>query len=164
MVLIQLVIEPNNENYSKALDVKNEYVLYVTGLVVERQNKNENLPTGDIEVIVSELKILNEAENPPLLIQDQTDALEDTRMKYRYLDLRRPVMQKNLILRHRTMMATRNFFDAEGFVEIETPYLGKSTPEGARDFLVPSRLYAGSFYALPQSPQMYKQLLMDSRI
>lgn len=158
--IVQLVIEPNNENYSKALDVKNEYVLYVTGLVVERQNKNENLPTGDIEVIVSELKILNEAENPPLLIQDQTDALEDTRMKYRYLDLRRPVMQKNLILRHRTMMATRNFFDAEGFVEIETPYLGKSTPEGARDFLVPSRLYAGSFYALPQSPQMYKQLLM----
>lgn len=158
--IVQLVIEPNNENYSKALDVKNEYVLYVTGLVVERQNKNENLPTGDIEVIVSELKILNESENPPLLIQDQTDALEDTRMKYRYLDLRRPVMQKNLILRHRTMMATRNFFDAEGFVEIETPYLGKSTPEGARDFLVPSRLYAGSFYALPQSPQMYKQLLM----
>ena len=132
----------------------------VTGLVVERQNKNGNLSTGDIEVIVSELKILNEAENPPLLIQDQTDALEDTRMKYRYLDLRRPIMQKNLILRHRTMMATRNFFDSEGFVEIETPYLGKSTPEGARDFLIPSRLYEGSFYALPQSPQMYKQLLM----
>lgn len=158
--IVQLVIEPTNENYTKALDVKNEYVLNVTGLVVERQNKNGNLSTGDIEVIVSELKILNEAENPPLLIQDQTDALEDTRMKYRYLDLRRPIMQKNLILRHRTMMATRNFFDSEGFVEIETPYLGKSTPEGARDFLIPSRLYEGSFYALPQSPQMYKQLLM----
>ena len=108
--IVQLVIEPTNENYTKALDVKNEYVLNVTGLVVERQNKNGNLSTGDIEVIVSELKILNEAENPPLLIQDQTDALEDTRMKYRYLDLRRPIMQKNLILRHRTMMATRNFF------------------------------------------------------
>ena len=158
--IFQLIIEPTNENYTKALDVKNEYVLNVTGLVVERQNKNGNLSTGDIEVIVSELKILNEAENPPLLIQDQTDALEDTRMKYRYLDLRRPIMQKNLILRHRTMMATRNFFDSEGFVEIETPYLGKSTPEGARDFLIPSRLYEGSFYALPQSPQMYKQLLM----
>lgn len=158
--IVQLVIEPTNENYTKALDVKNEYVLNVTGLVVERQNKNGNLSTGDIEVIVSELKILNEAENPPLLIQDQTDALEDTRMKYRYLDLRRPIMQKNLILRHRTMMATRNFFDSEGFVEIETPYLGKSTLEGARDFLIPSRLYEGSFYALPQSPQMYKQLLM----
>lgn len=158
--IVQLVIEPTNENYTKALDVKNEYVLNVTGLVVERQNKNGNLSTGDIEVIVSELKILNEAENPPLLIQNQTDALEDTRMKYRYLDLRRPIMQKNLILRHRTMMATRNFFDSEGFVEIETPYLGKSTPEGARDFLIPSRLYEGSFYALPQSPQMYKQLLM----
>ena len=158
--IAQLIVEPDNANYNKALDVKNEYVLKVTGIVVERQNKNKNIPTGDVEINVSELTILNEAENPPMLIQDQTDALEDTRMKYRYLDLRRPVMQYNLMMRHKAVIAIRNFFDEEGFIEIETPYLGKSTPEGARDFLVPSRIYPGSFYALPQSPQMYKQLLM----
>ncbi len=158
--IVQLVIKPDNPVYPTALEIKNEYVLKATGKVVERESKNPNLPTGDIEVEVSELVILNPALNPPLLIQDQTDALEDTRMKYRYLDLRRPIMQKNLILRHKTVMAVRKFLDSADFIEIETPYLGKSTPEGARDFLVPSRLYHGSFYALPQSPQMYKQLLM----
>ncbi len=158
--IVQLVVEPNNSNYQVALDVKNEYVLKATGKVVERQSKNSNLDTGDIEIIVNDLVVLNTAENPPLLIQDQTDALEDTRMKYRYLDLRRSPMQKNLIMRHKAGIAVRNYFDENGFIEIETPYLGKSTPEGARDFLVPSRVYNGSFYALPQSPQLYKQLLM----
>ena len=158
--IVQLVVEPNNENYELAESVKNEYVLQVSGKVVERESKNKNIDTGDVEVIVSELTILNTAENPPLIIQDQTDALEDTRMKYRYLDIRRPIMQKNLMLRHKTTMSIRNYFDSEGFMEIETPCLGKSTPEGARDFLVPSRVHQGSFYALPQSPQLYKQLLM----
>ena len=158
--IVQLVIEPNNVNYEIACDIKNEYVLKATGKVVERESKNPNLETGDIEIIVDELTVLNTAENPPLLIQDVTDALEDIRMKYRYLDLRRPIMQKNLIMRHKTTIAVRNYFDERGFVEIETPYLGKSTPEGARDFLVPSRVHEGSFYALPQSPQLYKQLLM----
>lgn len=158
--IAQLVVEPNNKNYDIASEVKNEYVLKATGKVVERESKNKNIATGDVEVIVSELEILNTAENPPLIIQDATDALEDTRMKYRYLDLRRPIMQRNLMLRHKTTISVRNFFDNEGFVEIETPFLGKSTPEGARDFLVPSRVHEGSFYALPQSPQIYKQLLM----
>ena len=160
--ITQLVVDPNNQNYNLASEVKNEYVLKVTGVVVERQSKNNNIPTGDIEVLVSELEVLNTAEQPPLLIQDNTDALEDTRMKYRYLDLRRPQMQRNLVLRHKTTIAIRNYFDELGFVEIETPFLGKSTPEGARDFLVPSRVHEGCFYALPQSPQIYKQLLMVS--
>ena len=160
--ITQLVVEPDNKMYEVANSVRNEYVLKAIGKVVERQSKNPNLPTGDIEVIVDELTILNTAENPPMLIQDNTDALEDTRLKYRYLDLRRPCMQRNFLLRHKVCMATRNYFDEQEFVEIETPVLGKSTPEGARDFLVPSRLYKGAFYALPQSPQMYKQLLMVS--
>lgn len=158
--IVQLVVEPDNSNYQTAIDIKNEYVLKATGKVVERENKNPNLETGDVEIIVNELVILNTAETPPLLIQDATDALEDTRMKYRYLDLRRPSMQKNLMIRHKATIVTRNYFDEKGFIEIETPYLGKSTPEGARDFLVPSRVHDGSFYALPQSPQLYKQLLM----
>lgn len=160
--IVQLVVDPANKNYNLAQEVKNEYVLKATGKVVERESKNINLPTGDVEVIVSDLVILNTAENPPLIIQDATDALEDTRMKYRYLDLRRPVMQNNIMLRHKTTISVRNFFDSEGFIEIETPFLGKSTPEGARDFLVPSRVHEGAFYALPQSPQIYKQLLMVS--
>lgn len=158
--ITQIVIEPHNQYYEVAATLKNEYIVQVTGKVVERSNKNPNLPTGDIEVVVEELKIINTAENPPLLIVDQTDALEDTRMKYRYLDLRRPVMQRNFLLRHKAMMAARKFFDKHDFIEVETPVLGKSTPEGARDYLVPSRVHHGSFYALPQSPQMYKQLLM----
>lgn len=158
--ITQVVVEPDNECYKVAEQVKSEYVLKVSGKVVERSNKNKNLPTGEIEVVASDFAILNTAENPPFLIQDNTDALEDTRMRYRYLDLRRPVLQNNLITRHKVCMAIRNYFDSVDFVEIETPFLGKSTPEGARDFLVPSRIYNGSFYALPQSPQLYKQLLM----
>ncbi len=158
--ITQVVVEPNNSCYELAESAKNEYVLKVTGTVVERSSKNLNIPTGEIEVVASDFEILNTAENPPFLIQDKTDALEDTRMKYRYLDLRRPVLQQNLITRHKICMALRNFLDKRDFVEIETPMLGKSTPEGARDFLVPSRVYNGQFYALPQSPQLYKQLLM----
>lgn len=158
--ITQIVVEPDNTCYNVAETVKSEFVLKVTGKVVERMSKNPNMPTGDIEVVASEFVILNTAENPPFLIQDNTDALEDTRMKYRYLDLRRPVLQKNLITRHKVCMAIRQFLDKIDFVEVETPFLGKSTPEGARDFLVPSRIYQGAFYALPQSPQLYKQLLM----
>ena len=158
--ITQLVVKPENEFYSVASNVKNEYVLQVTGKVVERESKNKNIPTGEIEIEVEKLVVINEAEQPPMLIQDQTDALEDTRMKYRYLDLRRPSMYNNLLMRHKCTIAVRNYFDELDFVEIETPFLGKSTPEGARDFLVPSRVHQGSYYALPQSPQMYKQLLM----
>jgi aspartyl-tRNA synthetase len=158
--ITQLIVNPENKNYDKAVEAKNEYVLKVTGTVVERSNKNKNIPTGDIEVEVTELEILNVAELPPFLIKDQTDALEETRMRYRYLDLRRPQMQNNMLLRHKTCIAIRNYLDKLNFIEIETPFLGKSTPEGARDFLVPSRVHPESFYALPQSPQIYKQLLM----
>ena len=160
--IIQLVVEPDNENYQLASEVKNEYVLKATGHVVERESKNPNLETGDVEVIVEELEILNTAENPPLLIQDQTDALEDTRMKYRYLDLRRACVRKNLELRHRMAFEVRRYLDEQGFLEVETPVLVNSTPEGARDFVVPSRMNPGQFYALPQSPQTLKQLLMVS--
>lgn len=141
-------------------EVRNEYVLQVTGIVVERQDKNPKLATGDIEIKVEEAVIINRAETTPLIIADETDALEDTRLKYRYLDLRRSVLQKNLILRHRVTMLVRNYLSQQGFIEIETPILCKSTPEGARDYLVPSRISNGEFYALPQSPQLYKQLLM----
>ena len=158
--ITQLVVNPDNANYATALALKNEYCVKATGKVVERSSKNMNLPTGEIEVIVEKLEILSEAELPPLLIQDQTDALDEVRMKYRYLDLRRAPMQNNMVVRHKTTISIRNYFDKLGFVEIETPMLGKSTPEGARDFLVPSRVHEGSFYALPQSPQLYKQLLM----
>ena len=158
--ITQVVVEPNNACYELAETVKSEYVLKITGKVVERSSKNLNIPTGEVEVVASEFVIINTSEQPPFLIQDNTDALEDTRMKYRYLDLRRPVLQKNLITRHKMCMALRNFLDKRDFIEIETPMLGKSTPEGARDFLVPSRIYHGQFYALPQSPQIYKQLLM----
>ena len=160
--ITQVVVEPNNACYELAETVKSEYVLKITGKVVERSSKNLNIPTGEVEVVASEFVIINTSEQPPFLIQDNTDALEDTRMKYRYLDLRRPVLQKNLITRHKICMALRNFLDKRDFIEIETPMLGKSTPEGARDFLVPSRIYHGQFYALPQSPQIYKQLLMVS--
>ncbi|MBR2891686.1 MAG: aspartate--tRNA ligase [Bacilli bacterium] len=158
--ITQLVVNPDNQYYDVAVSLKNEYCIKAKGKVVERSSKNKNIPTGDIEVEVSELVVLSEAELPPLLIQDKTDALEETRMRYRYLDLRRPQMQNNLVIRHKTCIAIRNYFDQLNFVEVETPMLGKSTPEGARDFLVPSRVHEGSFYALPQSPQLYKQLLM----
>ena len=141
-------------------EVRNEYALCAHGEVVERQDKNPNLPTGDIEIKVTAVEIVNTAETTPLIIADETDALEDTRLKYRYLDLRRPCLQKNLKLRHQVTMITRNYLSDQGFLEIETPILCKSTPEGARDYLVPSRITKGGFYALPQSPQIYKQLLM----
>ena len=156
--ITQLVFD---EQLSKTItEVRNEYVLCVTGTVVERQDKNPKLPTGDIEIRVDQVEIVNSAETTPLIIADETDALEDTRLKYRYLDLRRPCLQKNLMLRHQVTMSVRNYLSAKGFLEIETPILCKSTPEAARASLVPSRISKGAFYALPQSPQIYKQLLM----
>lgn len=158
--ITQLVVKPGNPFYDLALIIRNEFVIEAKGVVIERESKNKVLATGDIEVDVKELVLLNSAETPPIMITDNTDALEDTRLKYRYLDLRRPVMQNYLIKRHEITQAIRQVLVEEGFLELETPILGKSTPEGARDYLVPSRLYPGSFYALPQSPQIYKQLFM----
>lgn len=152
-----------DETFSETLkNVRNEYVLSVSGTVVERKDKNPDLATGDIEVQVDQVTIVNEAKTTPLIIADETDALEDTRLEYRYLDLRRPIMQKRLMMRHQITRSMRDYLDNHAFIEIETPMLGKSTPEGARDYLVPSRVHPGSFYALPQSPQLYKQLLMIS--
>ncbi|HPX82918.1 MAG TPA: OB-fold nucleic acid binding domain-containing protein, partial [Bacilli bacterium] len=151
--IVQIVARPENKNYSLMEEVGNEYVLQVKGTVVERESKNSNLPTGDIEIDVDELRILSKAKQPPMIIADKTDALEDLRMKYRYLDLRRPVMQENMFLRSKVVNAIRSFYNSEGFIEVETPTFGKSTPEGARDYLVPSRVNPGKFYALPQSPQ-----------
>ena len=139
-----------------------EFVVQVQGRVAERSSKNPNMPTGDIEVIASELKVLNRSEIPPFTIEDNTDGGDDLRMKYRYLDLRRPCVRKNLELRHRMAFEIRRYLDSQGFLEVETPILVKSTPEGARDFVVPSRMNPGEFYALPQSPQLFKQLLMVS--
>lgn len=156
--LTQLVF--NEDMSPKISEVRNEYILQVSGKVVERQDKNPKLPTGDIEVLVETVTIVNTAKTTPIIIADETDALEDTRLKYRYLDLRRPCLQKNLRLRHQVTLITRNYLAEHDFIEVETPILCKSTPEGARDYLVPSRLYPGEFYALPQSPQLYKQLLM----
>jgi len=137
-----------------------EFVIQVKGTVIERESKNPNIPTGDIEILVKELTILNEAKTPPFTIEDETDGGEDLRMKYRYLDIRRNPVKNKLIFRHKVAMEVRNFLSTEGFIEVETPYLIKSTPEGARDFVVPSRMNGGQFYALPQSPQTFKQLLM----
>jgi len=137
-----------------------EYVIQVKGNVMERSNKNKNIPTGEIEIIVSELTLLNASEVPPFTIEDNTDGGDDLRMKYRYLDLRRPSVRKNLELRHQMTMEVRRYLDAQGFLEVETPMLIGSTPEGARDFVVPSRMNPGQFYALPQSPQTLKELLM----
>ena len=156
---VQLVINPDNNCYEEASKVRNEYVLKVNGIIEERQSKNLNIATGEIEVNVSSLEILNEAVTPVFEL-DKDDALEDTRLKYRYLDLRRDNIKNNLITRHKITMAARKFLSDNGFIEVETPILSKSTPEGARDYLVPSRVNKGSFYALPQSPQIYKQLLM----
>lgn len=156
--ITQLVF--NEDIATQISDVRNEYVLQVKGTVVERKDKNPKLATGEIEVVVREVKIVNTAITTPMIIADETDALEDTRLKYRYLDLRRPVLQKNLILRNRITLLVRNYLAKYGFTEVETPILCRSTPEGARDYLVPSRISKGEFYALPQSPQLYKQLLM----
>ena len=139
-----------------------EFVIQITGTVNERFSKNANIPTGDIEIIVSELNVLNAALTPPFTIEDNTDGGDDIRMKYRYLDLRRPSVRRNLELRHRMTIEVRRYLDSQGFIEVETPVLVGSTPEGARDFVVPSRMNPGQSYALPQSPQTLKQLLMVS--
>jgi aspartyl-tRNA synthetase len=162
--LVQVVFGEvfNKEAFDKAYGVRSEYVLAITGKVVLRQAANTNLPTGLIEIQAEALRILSESETPPINIKEDLDTAESIRLKYRYLDLRRPDMQRRLFIRHRASKLVRDFFDENGFLEIETPMLTKSTPEGARDYLVPSRNYPGSFYALPQSPQLYKQLLMLS--
>ncbi len=152
-----------DEAHTEAIkDVRNEYVLWVKGEVSAKEVANPKLETGEIEVLVKEVKALNSSKTTPMIIADETDALEDLRLKYRYLDLRRPVLQKNLILRDKVTTIFRRVLHDHDFIEVETPILSKSTPEGARDYLVPSRLYNGKFYALPQSPQIYKQLLMIS--
>jgi aspartyl-tRNA synthetase len=164
--LVQVVFNPelSAEAHEKAQSLRGEYVIAVTGTVVmsPEGTANPKLNTGEIEVIAKELKILNTSKTPPFLIEDEEEVAENTRLRYRYLDLRRPSLQRNLILRHRVAQEVRSYFDRLGFLEIETPLLIKSTPEGARDFLVPSRLNPGHFYALPQSPQLYKQILMIS--
>ena len=160
--ITQLVFneETNAELCERANKLGREFVIQATGTVAERYSKNKNLPTGDIEIEVSELKVLNESVTPPFTIEDQSDGGDDLRMKYRYLDLRRNAVRKNLELRHKFCMAVRNYLSNLGFLEVETPMLIGSTPEGARDFIVPSRMNPGQFYALPQSPQTLKQLLM----
>lgn len=160
--IVQLAFDESTEKsvFEKAFTARSEYVLGVRGVVAERSAKNKEIPTGDIEIKVTELRILGESETPPFEIVPNSATGEATRLKYRYLDLRRPDLQGNIILRHKITKATRDFFDKNGFIEIDTPMLIKSTPEGARDFLVPSRIHKGSFYALPQSPQLYKQLSM----
>jgi aspartyl-tRNA synthetase len=161
--ITQLIFDSSRTDatvFDKAAGLGREYVIQVTGTVIEREAKNPNLPTGDIEILVDELTILNESQVPPFTIEDETDGGEDLRMKYRYLDIRRNPVKNNLLFRHKVTMAVRNYLSAEGFCDIETPYLIKSTPEGARDFVVPSRMNEGQFYALPQSPQTFKQLLM----
>jgi aspartyl-tRNA synthetase len=152
----------NSELCERANKLGREYVIQATGEVKERFSKNENMPTGDIEIIVSELNVLNAAATPPFTIEDNTDGGDDIRMKYRYLDLRRSVVRSNLELRHKMTIEVRKYLDQLGFLEVETPVLIGSTPEGARDFVVPSRMNPGQFYALPQSPQLFKQLLMVS--
>ena len=145
-----------------ANELGREFVVEVEGKVRERSNKNPQLPTGDIEIEAKSFKLLNPSEIPPFTIEDNTDGGDDLRMKFRYLDLRRPMVRKNLELRHKMAFEIRRYLDSNGFLEIETPILVKSTPEGARDFVVPSRMNPGEFYALPQSPQLFKQLLMVS--
>jgi aspartyl-tRNA synthetase len=164
--ITQIVFEPhyNETAHHSGKDLRSEFVVSVEGTVRKRPEGTENaeLKTGFIDVMVDSLIVLNEAKTPPFQIQDKIDTSEDLRLKYRYLDLRRPHMQRNMMLRHRMYMLARKYFDANSFIEVETPVLMKSTPEGARDFLVPSRLHKGKFFALPQSPQQYKQLLMVS--
>ncbi|MCQ2492275.1 MAG: aspartate--tRNA ligase [Lachnospiraceae bacterium] len=164
--LLQIIFDEDTigtEGFEKAGKLRNEFVIAIVGTVEKRSGAvNENLVTGDIEIKAEQLRILSEADTPPIPIDDNVNVKDDVRLKYRYLDLRRPHIQKNLITRSKVAMITRNFLSEEGFLEIETPMLTKSTPEGARDYLVPSRVHPGSFYALPQSPQIFKQLLMCS--
>lgn len=158
--LIQLVVNPENKNYELATNLKSEYVIKISGKVVERITSNEKISTGKIEVIVEELELINTSIETPFQIIDNVNANEDTLLKYRYLDLRRNSLMNNFVLRHKITMSIRNYLDKLNFLEVETPILCKSTPEGARDYLVPSRIFNGRFFALPQSPQIYKQLLM----
>ena len=160
--LVQVVFDDTTDEkvFEKAQNIRSEYVLAVKGKVRERESKTNKITTGEIEILADELKILSEADTTPFEILDDSNVNETLRLKYRYLDLRRPSLQKNLFLRNEITKAARRFFDENGFVEVETPMLGRSTPEGARDYLVPSRVHEGCFYALPQSPQLYKQLLM----
>ncbi|MGE5796642.1 MAG: aspartate--tRNA ligase, partial [Ignavibacteria bacterium] len=164
--ITQVVFEPtfNQEAHNTARDLRNEFVISVEGIVRKRppETDNPNLETGHVDVMVDKLVILNEAKPSPIPIKDKIETSEDVRLKYRYLDLRRSSLQRNLLMRHKMYQLVRKFFDENNFVEIETPVLMKSTPEGARDYLVPSRLHKGKFYALPQSPQTYKQILMVS--
>ena len=156
--ITQVIFDESFEERLK--EVKNEYILQVQGKVVERSSKNLKIPTGEIEIEAQDFSIINKAKLTPMIVNDETDALEETRMQYRYLDLRRPVMQNNIMTRHKITRSIREYLDNLDFIDIETPYLNRSTPEGARDFLVASRVHKGSFYALPQSPQLFKQLLM----
>ena len=158
--IIQLVIRTESECYETALSLKNEYVIKAIGKVVQREKKNEELKTGEIEIDVTELNVINQSKELPFSLTEYTNALEDTRLKYRYLDIRRNEIKEKIITSHKIMQIIRNFLSSEDFVEVETPVLCKSTPEGARDYLVPSRVNPGKFYALPQSPQIFKQLLM----
>ena len=162
--IVQLAFDDNTEKslFEKASGLHSEYVVMAEGKVRVRSSINKEIPTGEVEIEVTNLKILGESQTPPFEILENSNAGEDLRLKYRYLDLRRPDLQKNILLRHKITKVTRDYFDENGFIEIETPTLIKSTPEGARDYLVPSRIHKGSFFALPQSPQMYKQLLMLS--
>ena len=160
--IVQLAFDQDTDKavFEKAASLRSEYVVAARGVVRVRSSRNSEIPTGDIEIAVEELRILNKAETPPFEIIEDCATSEATRLKYRYLDLRRPDLQRNILMRHRITKVIRDFFDMNGFIELETPMLIKSTPEGARDFLVPSRLHPGTFYALPQSPQLYKQLSM----
>ncbi|MDY6426502.1 MAG: amino acid--tRNA ligase-related protein, partial [Bacteroidales bacterium] len=162
--ITQLVFseDTNAELCAKANELGREFVIQVKGVVSERSNPNKNIPTGDVEILANELNVLNKSLTPPFTIEDNTDGGDDLRMVYRYLDLRRTVVRKNLELRHKMTMEVRRYLDSKGFLEVETPMLIGSTPEGARDFVVPSRMNPGQFYALPQSPQTLKQLLMVS--
>ena len=160
--IIQVVVRPDSVSYKAAEELKNEYVINVVGKIVERESKNLNIASGEIEVETEKLTLINKSKEVPFTISDDTTALEDTRLKYRYLDLRRESLKNNFVTRNKITFATRKFFNENDFLEIETPVLCKSTPEGARDYLVPSRVNKGTFYALPQSPQIYKQLLMVS--
>ena len=158
--IIQLAVRPENKNYELASSLKNEYVIKAVGKIVERESKNLNIPTGEIEVDVEELTLINKSEETPFEIKDNVNSNEDTRLKYRYLDIRRDEIKEKLVMRSKICSSFRNYFDNNNFIEVETPVLCKSTPEGARDYLVPSRTFNGRFFALPQSPQLYKQLLM----
>ena len=162
--IVQLAFDDQTDKsiFDKAFTIRSEYVLMAKGVVRHRSSVNKEIPTGEVEIFVNDLRILGEAETPPFEILDSTGAKEELRLKYRYLDLRRPTLQNNLLMRHKIVKVTRDYFDENGFLEIETPIMVKSTPEGARDYLVPSRVHKGSFFALPQSPQLYKQLLMLS--